>query len=82
MYLKGSEGIKEFIYNYLTTKILKGVSTGESPEFQGAICYDTMMNWNDTVNTQILPIDEDIAEWVGIMFLLTSKFITFNTLTI
>ena len=57
------------MYNYLTTKILKGVSSAESPEFLGAICYDTMMNWNDTLDSQILPIDEDTATAVSTILL-------------
>lgn len=48
----GSQGSHEFIRSYLVPEFFKG---SEWPEFQGAFILDTIMNFNETVDSQSLP---------------------------
>jgi len=48
----GSQGSHEFVRSYLVPRFFKG---SEWPEFQGAFIMDTILNYNETENSQILP---------------------------
>jgi len=48
----GSQGSHEFVRSYLVPEFFKG---SEWPEFQGAFIMDTIMNFNETENSQSIP---------------------------
>ena len=48
----GSQGSHEFVRSYLVPEFFKG---SEWPEFQGAFILDTIMNFNETVDSQSFP---------------------------
>ena len=48
----GSQGSHEFVRSYLVPEFFQG---DVWPEFQGAFILDTIMNYNETVNSQSLP---------------------------
>lgn len=48
----GSQGSHEFVRSYLVPEFFQG---DVWPEFQGAFILDTIMNFNETVNSQSLP---------------------------
>ena len=48
----GSQGSHEFVRSYLVPEFFQG---DVWPEFQGAFILDTIMNFNETENTQLLP---------------------------
>ncbi|CAD5116198.1 DgyrCDS5114 [Dimorphilus gyrociliatus] len=56
-------GIKHFINNFLVPKML-GNGQPNKPKFQGAIVLETMMNWNDTENSQNIPVHPDVFKWL------------------
>jgi len=48
----GSQGSHEFIRGFLVPTVFKGSGW---PEFQGAIIMDTIMNYNTTAGSQLMP---------------------------
>ena len=48
----GSQGSHEFVRGYLVKEFMKGDIW---PEFQGAFILDTVMNFNESENSQLLP---------------------------
>merc|ERR1719350_512641 len=48
----GSQGSHEFVRSYPVPEFFKG---SEWPEFQGAFIMDTILNFNETENSQIIP---------------------------
>lgn len=59
----GQIGINHFMNNYLVPELLNN-GKPYSPKFQGAIVLETMMNWNDTENSQEVPIPDPIFEYL------------------
>ena len=73
--VQGSWGIKHFINHYLVPRVLKN---GNGPGFQGAIVFDAIMNYDNVVNSQKIPIlGEDPSGSEAIFALVIETFYLF-----